>query len=97
MRIYFHLVTIFSLSDVYDLVALPLWKARLLDTVISCVHRGASSLVCSYFEQEDILEELVKKGSAAGGGFALTSLISKGSKFGGLDIKRVYFGCVSTD
>ncbi|KIJ38953.1 hypothetical protein M422DRAFT_33009 [Sphaerobolus stellatus SS14] len=41
---------------------------------------------------EDVLETLLKKGSAAGGGFALSSLISKGSKFGGLDIKRVYFG-----
>ncbi|KAJ3526948.1 hypothetical protein NM688_g8193 [Phlebia brevispora] len=38
---------------------------------------------------EDTLAELVKK---VAGGFALTSLIGKGSKFGGLDIKRVYFG-----
>ncbi|KAJ8076424.1 hypothetical protein PM082_000847 [Marasmius tenuissimus] len=39
---------------------------------------------------EDILAELIKKGS---GGFALASVIGKGgSKFGGLDIKRVYFG-----
>ncbi|KAK0494474.1 heterokaryon incompatibility protein HET-C [Armillaria luteobubalina] len=38
---------------------------------------------------EDALAELVKKGA---GGFALASLIGKGSKFGGLDIKRVYFG-----
>lgn len=30
------------------------------------------------------------------GGFALGALIGKGgSKFGGLDIKRVYFGCVN--
>ncbi|PPQ80232.1 hypothetical protein CVT26_012030 [Gymnopilus dilepis] len=38
---------------------------------------------------EDTLQELIKKGS---GGFALASMLSKGSKFGGLDIKRVYFG-----
>ncbi|KAL0581875.1 hypothetical protein V5O48_000104 [Marasmius crinis-equi] len=39
---------------------------------------------------EDVLAELLKKGS---GGFALASVIGKGgSKFGGLDIKRVYFG-----
>ncbi|KAK7437930.1 hypothetical protein VKT23_018365 [Stygiomarasmius scandens] len=39
---------------------------------------------------EDVLSELVKK---AGGGFALASVIGKGgSKFGGLDVKRVYFG-----
>ncbi|KAH7912171.1 Het-C-domain-containing protein [Hygrophoropsis aurantiaca] len=35
------------------------------------------------------LAELLKKGA---GGFALTSLLSKGTKFAGLDIKRVYFG-----
>ncbi|EGO03783.1 hypothetical protein SERLA73DRAFT_165377 [Serpula lacrymans var. lacrymans S7.3] len=39
---------------------------------------------------EDTLAELLKKG--AGTGFALTSFITKGPKFGGLDIKRVYFG-----
>jgi hypothetical protein len=39
---------------------------------------------------EDVLAQLVKRGS--GGGFALANLMSKGSKFGGLDIKRVYFG-----
>ncbi|KAK7041417.1 hypothetical protein VNI00_009283 [Paramarasmius palmivorus] len=38
---------------------------------------------------EDTLAELVKKGSS---GFALASVLGKGSKFGGLDIKRVYFG-----
>jgi hypothetical protein len=39
--------------------------------------------------QEDTLSDLVKKT----GGFALGALIGKGgSKFGGLDIKRVYFG-----
>ena len=39
---------------------------------------------------EDVLAELIKKGA---GGFALASVIGKGgSKFGGLDIKRVYFG-----
>jgi hypothetical protein len=37
-----------------------------------------------------VLAELFKK--AASGGLA--GLISKGSKFGGLDIKRVYFGYV---
>lgn len=43
--------------------------------------------------QEDILSDLVKKG---GGGFALGALIGKGgSKFSGLDVKRVYFGCVA--
>ena len=41
--------------------------------------------------QEDTLGEVAKKA----GGFALGALIGKGgSKFGGLDIKRVYFGCV---
>ncbi|KAJ7439335.1 heterokaryon incompatibility protein HET-C [Mycena latifolia] len=39
---------------------------------------------------EDALAELIKRGS--GGGFALASMLSKGSKFNGLDIKRVYFG-----
>ncbi|KAF9225961.1 Het-C-domain-containing protein [Gyrodon lividus] len=39
---------------------------------------------------EDTLAELLKKG--AGGGFALASLLSRGTKFGGLDVKRVYFG-----
>ncbi|KAG2041178.1 Het-C-domain-containing protein [Suillus americanus] len=38
---------------------------------------------------EDALADLIKKGV---GGFALSSLIGKGPKFGGLDIKRVYFG-----
>lgn len=38
--------------------------------------------------QEDVLEE-IKKSS----GFAIGALIGKG-KFSGLDIKRVYFGCV---
>ncbi|KAG6827329.1 hypothetical protein H0H92_012203 [Tricholoma furcatifolium] len=38
---------------------------------------------------EDALSELVKRGA---GGFALASIISKGSKFTGLDVKRVYFG-----
>jgi hypothetical protein len=39
---------------------------------------------------EDTLAELAKKGV---GGFALSSLMGKGgSKFGGLDVKRVYFG-----
>ncbi|CAA7264296.1 unnamed protein product [Cyclocybe aegerita] len=39
---------------------------------------------------EDVLADLIKKGSS--GGFALASILSKGSKFNGLDIKRVYFG-----
>ncbi|TFK38110.1 heterokaryon incompatibility protein Het-C-domain-containing protein [Crucibulum laeve] len=39
---------------------------------------------------EDVLADLIKKG--AGGGFALASILSKGHKFNGLDIKRVYFG-----
>ncbi|CDO70379.1 hypothetical protein BN946_scf184999.g19 [Trametes cinnabarina] len=42
-----------------------------------------------YLPQEDTLSEVAKKA----GGFALGALIGKGgSKFGGLDIKRVYFG-----
>lgn len=47
---------------------------------------------CCYLTvgQEDALAELIKKGS--GTGFALASMLSKGSKFGGIDIKRVYFG-----
>lgn len=40
---------------------------------------------------EDILSTLAKKG--AGGGFALASMLGGGgSKFNGLDIKRIYFG-----
>lgn len=39
---------------------------------------------------EDTLSELLKKGAA--GGFGLATLISRGTKFGGLDVKRVYFG-----
>ncbi|KAF9450292.1 Het-C-domain-containing protein [Macrolepiota fuliginosa MF-IS2] len=38
---------------------------------------------------EDVLSDLIKKGA---GSFALTAILSKGSKFNGLDIKRVYFG-----
>ena len=39
--------------------------------------------------QEDTLSDVAKKA----GGFALGALIGKGgAKFGGLDIKRVYFG-----
>jgi hypothetical protein len=41
--------------------------------------------------QEDTLADLSKKA----GGLALGALIGKGgTKFGGLDIKRVYFGFV---
>ncbi|KAH7887067.1 heterokaryon incompatibility protein HET-C [Phlebopus sp. FC_14] len=40
---------------------------------------------------EDALSDLLKKGAGASG-FALASLISKGTKFNGLDVKRVYFG-----
>ncbi|KAI6129492.1 heterokaryon incompatibility protein Het-C-domain-containing protein [Pisolithus croceorrhizus] len=39
---------------------------------------------------EDTLSELLKQGAL--GGFGLAALISKGTKFGGLDVKRVYFG-----
>lgn len=39
--------------------------------------------------QEDVLSDLAKKS----GGFALGALIGKGgTKFTGLDVKRVYFG-----
>lgn len=42
-------------------------------------------------QQEDALSDIAKKA----GGFALGAIIGKGgSKFGGLDIKRVYFGQV---
>ncbi|TFK49110.1 Het-C-domain-containing protein [Heliocybe sulcata] len=42
---------------------------------------------------EDTLAELIKKGGGGGGIAALGSLIGRGgSKFGGLDVKRVYFG-----
>jgi hypothetical protein len=37
--------------------------------------------------QEDVLAELLKRTG--------TGLLSRGKKFGGLDIKRVYFGWVS--
>ena len=47
--------------------------------------------MCAHATQEDTLGDVAKKA----GGFALGALIGKGgSKFGGLDIKRVYFGCV---
>lgn len=43
--------------------------------------------------QEDALSDIAKKA----GGFALGAIIGKGgSKFGGLDVKRVYFGSVLT-
>ena len=75
--------------------ASPILKARPLDTGTSCVI-SASPLLYLFTiasEQEDTLGELVKK---HGGGLAvLGSLIGKGgSKFNGLDIKRVYFGFV---
>ncbi|KAF7325801.1 hypothetical protein MKEN_00430700 [Mycena kentingensis (nom. inval.)] len=41
---------------------------------------------------EDAISELLKKGASGGGTFALANILSKGSKFNGLDIKRVYFG-----
>lgn len=51
----------------------------------------AISLSLTAFIQEDALGDIAKKA----GGFALGALIGKGgSKFGGLDIKRVYFGLV---
>ncbi|GJJ14848.1 hypothetical protein Clacol_009116 [Clathrus columnatus] len=53
---------------------------------------GAEGKAFRHGDIEDTLEELLKKTSSAGGGFALGSLLSKGSKFKGLDIKRVYFG-----
>ncbi|KAH7920181.1 Het-C-domain-containing protein [Leucogyrophana mollusca] len=53
----------------------------------SLLWRGERSVTVT--SQEDTLAELLKKGA---GGFALTNLLSKGTKFGGLDIKRVYFG-----
>ena len=43
----------------------------------------------SFYDQEDTLADLAKKG----GGFALANILG-GRKFGGLDIKRVYFGYV---
>jgi hypothetical protein len=65
----------------------------------NCVHAfGAGNIPSFAFVEgkafrhgdiEDTLADLVKKGV---GGFALSSLIGKGPKFGGLDIKRVYFG-----
>ncbi len=51
----------------------------------------ASGFLVPHAPQEDSLGEVAKKA----GGFALGALIGKGgSKFSGLDIKRVYFGCV---
>jgi hypothetical protein len=65
----------------------------------NCVHAFGAGNIPSYAfvegkafrhgDIEDTLADLVKKGV---GGFALSSLIGKGPKFGGLDIKRVYFG-----
>ena len=48
-----------------------------------------SVLIVTLPRQEDALAELMKKGAASG---AIASMFSKGSKWGGLDIKRVYFG-----
>jgi hypothetical protein len=45
------------------------------------------------FRHGDIEDTLAELGKKAAGGFALSSLMGKGgSKFGGLDVKRVYFG-----
>ncbi|KAF7794906.1 hypothetical protein EIP86_006049 [Pleurotus ostreatoroseus] len=49
------------------------------------------------FRHGDIEDTLATLAKTAGGGFALSSLIGKGSKFGGLDIKRVYFGKADND
>jgi hypothetical protein len=53
-------------------------------------YASGAYLLSSAFK-EDVLKEMSKGAS----GFALASLISKGSKFSGLDVKRVYFGLVS--
>lgn len=42
------------------------------------------------YQQEDVLADLLKRSA---GGFALGAIIGKGgTKFNGLDVKRVYFG-----
>lgn len=60
------------------------WKESPSDTAISCVVYPRSALVILSPLQEDVLAELLK---TSGSG-----LLSMGRKFGGLDIKRVYFG-----
>ena len=42
----------------------------------------------SDYLQEDVVSQLVKRGASG----AIASMLSKGSKFTGLDVKRVYFG-----
>lgn len=71
---------------------LRIWKVALSATAILYVFPlNERQNVLPRPLQEDTLSELVKKT----GGFALGALIGKGgSKFGGLDIKRVYFGYV---
>ena len=56
--------------------------------IVSCPVCTRRSII-AHAQQEDSLGEVAKKA----GGFALGALIGKGgSKFSGLDIKRVYFG-----
>lgn len=68
-----------------------IWRAKRSGMVISCVSRlsGRGDVSLTWSLQEDTLSEVAKRA----GGFALGALIGRGgSKFGGLDIKRVYFG-----
>jgi hypothetical protein len=80
-------------SSIDTLSVMHLWKGRLLGMEILCVIFNLIEFWRAYgmTVQEDTLADLVMKGA---GGFALSSLIGKGPKFGGLDIKRIYFGCV---
>lgn len=81
------------------LTASHIWRAERSDTVILYVTdivRHFSVHVLTFWInifvaclQEDVLGEIAK-----GGGGILAS-IGAGKKFGGLDIKRVYFGYVS--
>lgn len=69
----------------------PTWRVEPSATAI--LYDGIPSdltlTVANSYIQEDTLSEVAKKA----GGFALGAIIGKGgSKFGGLDIKRVYFG-----
>jgi hypothetical protein len=45
---------------------------------------------CLLPPQEDAILKLMKAGSGSGG--FLGGILSKGHKFSGLDVKRVYFG-----
>ena len=75
---------------IYEGACIPTRRYREYLTLIKYI-MGCKRIESVVVSQEEVLAELAKKG--AGGGFALASLMGAGgSKFGALDIKRVYFG-----